>query len=164
MVYRSPAVAAWNIWLIPVMFTTSGFMTGCGLIFLNTQIFARAADLPVMISLICILLNLAVWLVYLYGYRNADFRKATQAMRQFGSLAVTVGAGHLLPLVLLLFITIYMEFENGSQLPRILGLVSGLAVILGGVSQKTGIILKSGYFRSIVLNPVKEKGQVTFSS
>lgn len=156
MVYRSPAVTAWNVRLVPVIFTTSGFMTGCGLIFLNTQIFGRAAYLPVMISLICILLNGAVWLLYLYGYRDADFRRATGAMRRFGSLAVIVGAGHLLPLVLLLFIVAYRDFDNGSQLPRILGLISGLALILGGVSQKTGIILKSGYFRSIFLAPAKE--------
>jgi len=158
MVYRAAAVTAWNVWFIPVIFVTSGFMTGCGLVLLNTQMLVGAAYLPVVIFLICVLLNLALWLLYLYGYYNADFRRATESMRRFGSLVVTVGAGHLLPLVLILFIVVYEGFKNGFQLLAVCRVVAGLALIVGGASQKTGILLRSGYFKGIVLRPVKEEG------
>jgi formate-dependent nitrite reductase membrane component NrfD len=161
MVYRAPAVTAWNVPLIPVIFVTSGFMTSCGLVLLNTQILSGMAYLPVMISLICILLNLAVWLLYLYGYHNADFRRATENMRRSGSLMVTIGVGHLLPLVLLFSAFASGDFENRSILLPIVHVISGLALIVGGVSQKTGIILKAGYYRGIVLRPVENEEEVT---
>ncbi len=160
MVYRAVAVTAWNVWLIPLIFVTSGFMTACGLVLQNTQILSGMDSLPVVISLICIFLDLVVWLLYLYWYHDADSQEAFKAMRRPVSLLVTVGVGHLIPFVLLLSIVVSGDVENGSQLLTVVRVVSGLALIVGGISQKTGIILKAGYYRGIVFKTVGNEGKV----
>jgi len=161
MVYRAPAVTAWNVPLVPVIFAISGFMTACGLVLLNTLAAPDVTCLPAVISLIVVLLNLAVWLLYLYGYHNADFRRSTEVMRRFGSLMVTVGVGHLLPLVLLLSISLFGDFKNRSIMLPIVHVISGLAMIIGGASQKTAVILKAGYLRGIVLRSIEDEEEVT---
>jgi len=135
-------------------------MTACGLVLLNTQTLGGIPSLPAVISLICIFLNLVFWLLYLSWYHEADFQEAVKAMRCPVSLLVTVGIGHLIPFVLLLSIVVSGNFENGSQLLAVVRVVSGLALIVGGVSQKTGIILKAGYYRGIVFKTVEDKGKV----
>ena len=72
-------------------------------------------------------------------------------MRRFGSLMVTVGVGHLLPLVLLSSISVLVDYKNRSIVLPIVHVISGLSMIIGGSSQKTAVILKAGYLRSIVL-------------
>ncbi|MCK4822343.1 dimethyl sulfoxide reductase anchor subunit [bacterium] len=160
MVYRAAAVTAWNVWLVPVIFVTSGFMTACGLVLLNTQIQSGMAGLPAVISLICIFLNLVVWLLYLFWNHDTDFQEAVKAMRRPVSVLVTMGIGHLIPFVLLLSIFVSGDIENGSQLLTVVRVVSGLALIVGGISQKTGIILKAGYYRGIVFKTVGNEGKV----
>jgi DMSO reductase anchor subunit len=160
MIYRAAAVTAWNMRLIPVIFVTSGFMTACGLVLLNTQIFSGMDSLPVLISLICIFLNLVVWLLYLYWYHDNDFQEAVKSMRYPISLLVIVGIGHLIPFVLLFSVAVSGDFENGSQLLAVIRVVSGLALIVGGISQKSGIILKAGYYRAIVFKTVGNERKV----
>ena len=81
-------------------------------------------------------------------------------MRYPVSLLVTLGIGHLILFVLLFSIIVSGNVENGSQLLAVVRVVSGLALIVGGVSQKTGIILKAGYYRGIVFKTVGNEGKV----
>jgi DMSO reductase anchor subunit len=164
MVYRTTAVTAWNVWLIPVNFVTSGFMTGCGLVLLNTRILSEIHSLPVMIFIICILLNLVVWLLYLFGYRNIEFQKAVKHIRRPVSLLVSVGIGHLVPIVLLFSIIVFGNIDGNSLLLAVSRVLSGLALIVGGISQKKGIILKAGYHRGVAFKTIgNERKAVRFS-
>jgi hypothetical protein len=150
MVYRAVAVKAWNVWLVPAIFVTSGLMTAWGLILLNTQIISGMASLLLVILLICIFLNLVVWLLYLYWDHDADFQEAVKALRRPVAVLVSVGLGHLFPFFLLLSIFVSGDFEDSSPLLAMVRIISGLALIVGSVSQKTCIILKAGYYRGIV--------------
>ena len=78
IVYRTAAIPAWNVWLTPVIFVTSGFMTACGLVLLNTQIHSGTDSLMIVIFLICIFLNLVAWLLYLYRYHDNDIQKTAK--------------------------------------------------------------------------------------
>ncbi|MBC2709793.1 MAG: dimethyl sulfoxide reductase anchor subunit [Desulfosarcina sp.] len=156
MVFRATAVKAWNEWLVPVLFVTSGFMTACGLFLLNTQSHSRMTKLPVVIFLICTFFSLVVWLLYLFGRRGNDFKKAVNFLRRPVSLLLIVGIGHIIPLFLLFSIFLSTDVENASLLSAVLRLVSGLMLIVGGASQKVGIILAAGYYRGIVFESTKE--------
>jgi hypothetical protein len=65
-----------------------------------------------------------------------------------------VGIGHLLPVFLLL---VFAGGDVGpeGEFQRIVATLAGLALVIGGVSQKTGIILEAGYLRGIVLGQPK---------
>ena len=158
MVYRGASVTAWNAWLVPVIFVTSGFMTACGLALLNNEILGEMPSLSAVIFLICILLNLVFWILYLYWCHDADFQEAVKTLQRPVSLLVIVVIGHLLPFVLLSSIVVSGDVENGSQLLAVVRVVSGLSLIVGAISQKTGIILKAGYYRGIVFKTEGSEG------
>jgi formate-dependent nitrite reductase membrane component NrfD len=155
MVYRVSAVRTWNVGLIPVIFMTSGVMTGSGLVLLNTRILSGMTGLPVVIFLICIFLNLVVWFLYLYWCHDTNFQEAVKSLRRPVSLLVTLFIGHLIPVVLLLSVVISGNVKNSSQLLTVVHVISGLSLIVGGVSQKSGIILKAGYYRGIFLKTIR---------
>jgi DMSO reductase anchor subunit len=159
IVYRAAAVPAWNIWLVPVIFVTSGFMTACGLFLLNTQIHPGTDSLPVLIFLICIFLNLVAWILYSYRHRDDDFQKAVKLMHHPVLSMVIVGIGHLVPFVILFFFVVFGNVENGSALSAVFRALSGLALIVGGLGQKAGIILTAGYYRGVDLNTPKDNGK-----
>jgi phenylacetyl-CoA:acceptor oxidoreductase 26-kDa subunit len=160
IVYRAAAVPAWNIRLTPVIFATSGFMTACGLFLLNTRIHPGMDSLPLLISLIWIFLNLVAWFMYLYRHRDDDFQKAVKLMHHPVLSMVIVGIGHLVPFVILFFVVVFRHVDYSSALLAALRALSGLAMIVGGLGQKAGIILTAGYYRGVDLNTSKDKGKV----
>lgn len=155
IVYRIRAVTAWNVPLMPLLFLTSGFATGSGLVLLAALGKLTLGIGPMMVGLICVVLNLAVWLLYLHWPHDVAFREATEALRRPSSLIFTVGIGHLLPILVLLLL-IAPSICTGGELWHIVTALAGLAIVAGGVSQKVGIILKAGYLRGIVLGRPKE--------
>jgi len=160
MVYGAAAVPAWNVWLTPVIFMTSGFMTACGLVLLNTRIYSGTDSLLPVVFLICIFLNLVAWLLYLTRHHDNDFKKAVKFMRHPALLLVIVGIGHLVPFVLLFSVVVFGHVENGSKLLAVFHVLSGLALIVGGFGQKAGIILTAGYYKGIDIKASKDKGKV----
>lgn len=149
VVYRAAAVTAWNVWLTPVIFITSGFMTACGLVLLNTRLHSGIDTLAMMIFLICIFLDSIVWLLYLYWFKDEDFQKAIQFLRRPVMVLVFLGIGHLIPFILLFSILVIGNAEVGFKLSVIFRLISGLFLILGGANIKAGITLAAGYYRQI---------------
>jgi len=160
IVYRAAAVTAWNVWLIPVIFVTSGFMTACGLVLLNTRFYSTIDTLPIVIFLICIFLNSIIWLLYLYWDHDDDFKEATWYLRRPVIVLVILGTGHLIPFILLLSIVVFGTAENSFQLSAIFGVISGLFLVLGGANIKAGITLAAGYYRKIVFKAVINKWKV----
>jgi phenylacetyl-CoA:acceptor oxidoreductase subunit 1 len=137
IIYRARGVTAWNVPLVPLLFLTSGFATGSGLV----------------------LLDLAVWLLYLHGSQDADFQKATKALRRGSDLISTVGIGHLLPILLLVLLLVAPDIGIGANLQHAVAILAGLAIVAGGVSQKVGIIQRAGLLRGIMLGRPKSDVQ-----
>lgn len=160
IVYRARGVTAWNVSLMPPLFITSGFTTGSGLMLVLTLGRLHGSpggvSLP-LLSLAAVILNLAVWLLYV---RTPDetFQRATGALRRQNALVLTVGLGHLLP-ALLLLIALPTSTAGATPLQSGAAVLAGLAILVGGASQKAGIILEAGYLRPIVLNmPRRQAG------
>jgi DMSO reductase anchor subunit len=151
ILYRVRAVTAWNVPLVPLLFLTSSFTTGSGLMLLVTSGKLTLRVGLVVIALVCVVLDLAVWLLYLRWSRDTTFQEATESLRGPNALIFTVGIGHLLPVLLLLLLLVALDVGVGVELWHIVAAPAGLAMIAGGVSQKAGIILKASYLRGIVL-------------
>lgn len=155
IVYRVRAVAAWNVPPVPLLFLTSGFTMGGGLMLLAAlgRLTLRAG--PVAIALICVVLDMAVWFLYLRWPHDVAFREATEPLRRPSSLILTVGVGHVLPVLLLLVLLAAPGAGIGTGPWAVAAALAGLAMVAGGVSQKASIILKAGYLRGIALGRLK---------
>jgi formate-dependent nitrite reductase membrane component NrfD len=147
IVYRVRGVTAWNVPLVPFLFLSSGFSAGGGLVLLVALGGLALGVGPVVIGLIGVLLDLAVWLLFLHESHDLAFREATGLLRRPKSLLFTVGVGHLLPALSLLLLLVM----PGVGPWRVFAALAGLAIIAGGVGQKASIILKAGYLRGLVL-------------
>ena len=97
--------------------------------------------------ILCIILNLFVWVLYLGWSSEVAFLEATESLRRTGNLILILGFGHILPLILLV-IHLVLPFAEFSPVITVL---AGLAIIVGVVNQKASIILKVGYLRGIEL-------------
>ena len=160
IVYCARAVIAWNVPIMPLVFVTSGFALGEGLVLVLASMGKLSLGFgPIVIGLFCVALDLVVWLIYLYWSNDAAFRKATKILRHPIALTLTVGIGHLFPvLLLLLFVAVPGINTEGKFWNRIAAL-AGLFIVVGGVSQKFGIILWADYLRGIVLGQSKDGAQ-----
>jgi hypothetical protein len=79
--------------------------------------------------------------VYLHTPGEA-FQRGIEPLRQLNSVALTIGVGHLLPIVLLI---------AALAMPQPLTVAAaGLALIFGGVRQKFGFAFKGRVMRSLV--------------
>jgi phenylacetyl-CoA:acceptor oxidoreductase subunit 2 len=153
LVYRARGIEGWNNPLLPLLFVASGFATGSGPLLLAAAwegtVPARHAGWT---ALICLVLDLAVWLLYLRHCRNGGASRSVQALCRPRSLLLTVGVAHLLPMALLLPLIIL----PGKLAAWPVLAVAGWAVIIGGAGLKGAILLKAGYLREIVLDPRQE--------
>lgn len=146
IVYRSRGVTAWNSGIIPFLYVTSGLVSGFGLtaLLIAAGLVTSGPGLTLW-GLVCAAGNLALWLLYL-RLPGTDFRDATRALRTPYWLGLTLGAGHLLPILLL----IGAPAVDGIGAALLMALTGG-TLILGGVLQKVGIILGAGYLHPIQL-------------
>jgi DMSO reductase anchor subunit len=150
IIYRVRAITAWNVQLIPLIFFTSGLSTGSGLLLV---VLCERTLVPMcaMIAMVCVVLNVGVWLLYLHWRYDSAFRKSTENLRRPLNLLLTVGIGHLLPILLLLPLLVGSDVYTGSEIQHSVSVLSGLLLISGGVSQKSGIIMSVSYLKGIVL-------------
>lgn len=148
LVYRAGSVIAWNVPLVPLLFFSSGLATGGGVLLLSA-VWEGALPGPRALPLVlaCMGLDLAVWLLYIFGPRKGAFYRTTRALRSSGSLVLTAGIGHILPALLLLPAMAVPAAPAG--LPGTLLTLAGLAAVAGGAALKAGIILQAGFLRGI---------------
>ncbi len=152
IVYSARALPAWNVPVTPIFFLTSGFSSGAGVaLLLAASVSLWLLDLWVFIALICAILNLTVWILYLRSTGAADFRSATATPKRPRAVVLAVGLGHLFPLSLLLLMLVSGFLEMDGFFTMILSTVSGAALILGVIVQKSFILFAAGYTRAIVL-------------
>ena len=151
--YRGRGVTAWYVPHVPVMFVTSGPMTGFGLLVMTSAVADFTIPPPLWgLGVFFILANLGVWLHYLQQPEDA-FQRAVATLRAPTAMFWVVGVGHMLPLIVLG--TLGLIDRDGSLL-RILALVGGAALLLGGTLQKMYLILEAGYLRAIAFGPVRK--------
>ncbi|MDQ7029704.1 MAG: DmsC/YnfH family molybdoenzyme membrane anchor subunit [Ardenticatenia bacterium] len=149
--YRGRAVTAWHVSHVPVLFVTSGPMTGFGLVAVLAA--AGGFGVPVWLwwtGVFFVLANLGVWLHYLQR-PDEEFQRAVTALRRPAAMLWVVGVGHLLPFVLLA-----VGGGAGAGGPgRLMALLAGAALLVGGTLQKAYLILEAGYLRAIAFGPVR---------
>ena len=139
---------------MPVFFLSSGLMSGGGLALIIAALGGvTTSGVLLVIGLVCISLNLSIWLVYLYWNRSLPFLLSTKSLRRPMVIIVVVVVGHIAPLFLLLLAMIRANSFTGANLPYILTTISGLAMIIGVMGQKSGIILAACNIRGIELRP-----------
>jgi phenylacetyl-CoA:acceptor oxidoreductase subunit 2 len=148
IVHASKAITAWNVPIVPFLFVTSGFLKGSGLLLLISTVNPSLAGTPLKIALICILLDLVFWLLYLYFMLDLAFLEATKALRLSGNLFRTLGVGHGLPIILLLWF-LWVGPDPRSTLAHLVIVLSGVAILVGGASKKSALIMTAGYSRGI---------------
>lgn len=152
ILYRARAVAAWNVPVMPLLFLSSGLASGSGVLLMAADRGKESLAAPATLGLLCAAFNAAVWLVYLLnGSRSADFRLSTEAMRRPLALAVTVGVGSVVPILLLLMLFDIPGLGGGRPSGETIAALSGLALIAGTAAQKAGVVMKAGYLREIAL-------------
>lgn len=150
IMYASRGVITWNVSAILPLFLAVSFATGSGLILLTgwgTP--GTATSTPAVAGLICATASLITWLTYLYGAHAPAFHTATRSLRRTGSLVVSVGLGHLLPISCLVLALASQPADDVN----LWTFLAGGGLIVGGLRQKAGIILDAGYLRAVVLGP-----------
>lgn len=149
IVYRARAVTAWNVPIIPILFLTSSLASGYGLLLLLTALGGFYPDQSMsIIGLIITGLNLTIWFVYLFWSKSTHFLSATQTLRGSHALILTVGLGHIIPLLLLFLLLLSHRLIIEPSLPFIVAM-SGILLFIGCIGQKAGIMLSTGFFRAI---------------
>lgn len=146
ILHRARGVAAWNVSLMPVVFFTSGLLGGAGLLGIAAAGLggvggARLAWATAALTL----LDGATWLAYLGWPGDPTFRRAIAPLRRGAALAGVLGAGHLLPLLFL---------ASRIWEPEIAAMalaLSGIAILVGGLVAKGGLVLRTGQLRPITL-------------
>lgn len=149
ILYRSRAVAAWNVPVMPVLFLTSGLASGSGVLLIGADGGGGSLAAPAALGLVFGALNAAVWLLYLKWSPLPDYRAATGALRRPLALVLTLGIGAVLPLILLLIVAGGQAL--GAESIGTLAAVSGGALLAGGAAQKAWVVMKAGYLREIVI-------------
>ncbi len=146
ILYRGQGVFGWDIATVPAHFTLSSFSSGAGLLLLAAP-FRTVDTLQVLavISLIFVILNLAVWLLYIYK-TPISHKPALSSLRKTRALVLIVGVGMLLPFFLLL--SMVFQLSGGKMLAgwmRIYEIVIGLSLIGGVLLQKYSVVMIAGW-------------------
>jgi DMSO reductase anchor subunit len=153
IVYRARALATWNRPLAPILFILSGLTMGSGLLILSASTGGSPPDrLAAGIAFLLLMIDLAAWLLFRKRSSDGNSRPCLKTLNRPGFTVLTVGVGHLLPIVL----TLPLALLPASALWEALPVLAGWSILIGGSVQKGGILLKAGYFRGIVLERSKD--------
>lgn len=150
IVYRSLAITAWNVAIIPLFFLFSGLSSGYGFSLLVDVFYGSTFTYyQTLTGLICVFGNLVVWILYLCWSSNPNFNLSTRILRHPADLIFSVGFGHVVPfLVLLAYLT--LQGDNSALVFQyIVSILLALVIIAVVVYEKAGIILASGHTRGI---------------
>ena len=142
IVWRASGVFTWNTPAVPWFFLTCALATGCGVMLVVGRVFSTSSWLSLpLVTVVITILNALVWLVYL-NTPGEVFQRETMPLRHMSHMARTLGVGHALPVALLLI-------AWAMPLPFIVP-VAGVALIFGGVIQKSEFAFQASTMRSLV--------------
>ena len=150
ILYQIRAITGWNVLFMPVLFISSGFASGGGVVLLIGGLTRSPLPLSTIImGMAAISANLAIWLLYLFWFHSTAFREAIEKLRRPYSLIITIGIGHILPLVLLC--SLAGLGYSVAEKPFPAETLSGLAILLGVILQKKAIVLRASNMKAIII-------------
>lgn len=150
IMYQAVAVTAWRVLSAPVLFASSGLMKGYGTWLILVAIGGWSVGIePLLIGVSLSGVNVFVWSVYLHRRRDSSFHRATEPLRRHVASGLTVYIGHVAPFILLLLLV--FDVDVTSEMRYFLVPGAGALIVAGGIVQKAGMIMKTNYFRSVVL-------------
>lgn len=159
ILYRGRAITAWNVPIIPIIIIVSNFNLGSGLVlFLTTkEEFTIKMNLFVIV-LILVFLNIIIWHIYLNLYQGSAFQRAIKILRSPFVKIFIVGIGHLLPILLLSLLLLFVVcFNTGFKFLNTISVLTGICILVGGISQKFAIIVGIDYLRGIEIKRTQVK-------
>jgi polysulfide reductase chain C len=136
---RARGVPAWNLPALPILFLTSGFLTGVGILLVFTPALGVQEEITQHLGLTAIAaaaVNVSVWFYYLCQPAVA------KVLNQTVSGGVT-GLGHVLPVLLIL-----TGIGFPGSLP-VLAVISGVAIVVGEILLKDAVVRQAGYLVGI---------------
>jgi formate-dependent nitrite reductase membrane component NrfD len=136
---RARGVPAWNLPVLPILFLTSGFLTGIGILLILTPALGAREEITKQLGLIAVAfaaVNLSVWFYYLCQPEVA--KVLNRAMR-----GGVMGLGHILPVLLIL-----AGVGFPGSLP-VMVVISGVAIVVGEILLKDAVIRQAGYLVGI---------------
>jgi len=146
---------------MPFQFLTSGLVLGGGVLFMLCGLQRSALDTGILtVILVCLLADIAVWMLYVWLPRGAAFRSATAFLRRPISLASVMGLGHLLPACLLIALILTGGVHLNAEVSHLIIALAGLCMLAGGAAQKIVLILGANLFRSITMGEPRRYGPV----
>jgi DMSO reductase anchor subunit len=156
IVYRSVAVRAWNIPLIPVLFLTSGLWSGFWLVLMVYSLTALALDsLFLTIGLILAPADFLVWIACLkLGRDNVPGDGSGHLLRSMIFTPKGV-IGYLIPMATIVIVMAMTNAGMHNALTRVFTFSAGFSALTGNLLQKTGMILGDNVLRGMVMGPPK---------
>jgi DMSO reductase anchor subunit len=154
--YHARAVTAWNTWPVHLLFFASALSAGGGLM-LIAGFFQKTVpgDHILMAVQISLVLEMAAWAIYLMTSSDRNFINSTAFLRRPVSLFFINGLGQLFPFVAITGLLV-LGSAGLPEIRTILGVLTGVAILCGTLSQKTAIMLGAGFMRGLVLSEPKE--------
>lgn len=137
---RARGIPTWNLPVLPLLFLTSGSLTGVGVLLAITPALGVREEVAKHLGMVaCGLatLNLGVWFYYLCQPEVA------KVLKSWSMVGGVIGFGHVLPVLLIL---------TGLGFPlSLLFMVtaSGVAILLGEILLKDALVRQAGYIIEI---------------
>ena len=150
ILYQIRAITIWNRPIMALLFISSAFASGGGVVLLIGGLTrSRLSQSTIVLEMIALSANLVIWLVYLYWFRSTAFWEATEKLRRPFGLIITVGLGHILPLVVLFLLAVWAGSE--ARGPFLIETVSSLAIFVGVIVQKKNIVLGASHMKVMII-------------
>jgi DMSO reductase anchor subunit len=154
ILYAARAVPAWNQPVIPLVFVTTAFASGIGVTLVMLALSGAGFPSPAWpwISLMTIAMaaDACVWGAYLFGSGSEPFRQSTDVLRRRSAIVGHIVILRLLPAFLLLWYGIAGQTalqDHASWRTAIL--LSGLALFVANLFQKSSLIRRCGHLRAV---------------
>jgi DMSO reductase anchor subunit len=163
VVYDSKAVTAWNRPAVHLVFICAGITSGAAVGLLLFPLHPLPLSLTGRLVLWGIAANAGAWLLYLFisGKSDAAFRSATRTLRRPASLAAILGAGHILPFLLILALLSVRPGLHTVRNGNPLAVLSALLILFGTILQKIALLRMASGKRSLGFNysPIQPSGK-----
>ena len=154
IVSRANAIITWHQPLTPPLFISSAFFSGLGLLFaLVTFIDPVQHDILLKVGIVCIAINLIIWLFFIYHPDSTVFTKSIRSLKLFRSIISIDVLGHFFPLLIAILYLLVPDKGFLYELKNELIFFSGILILYGASMQKLRIISKTGFLKGIDFQP-----------
>lgn len=148
----SRGIPAWRNSIIPLVVLSSGLSAGAGIaIVLGTVVGIPFAARGIIVAILLALVNSVVWLFYSGSLKTRASGKAMPPLQRIVSFVFIVGAGHVLPVLLLVFYLGGSGAETAPEGEMAHVMAAGLLLSAATAWQKVAIIFFAGHQQEIRL-------------